>query len=235
MKKYITCTFLNMMISFAVYAQADGYPVFGKIITPYRDFEGSFRGKNLLFENDWVKARLLTAYDSVIKNDSFRFNFDKINRKLIATADYKKVFEIDWREFKAIQFYLGDSSCIFRHIYILSNKDLFQVMISGNAKYSLYKTTHTKWVRGMYGSGLTLLPYDKLIDHYEDATEYCILFPNREYRVIYVLKRSAIERIFKLDPDGEKVNDFFNLNGNKERYSENDLLQLISYLNMKSL
>jgi len=230
MKKYITCTLLSLTMLHLSNAQDSVSIAFDKIIKPYENFEGYFEGQNLLFENNWVKARLLTANNSIISNDSFRFNFNKIDRALITTADYKKVFEIDWREFKAVLFYLKDSAYIFRHIELVNNKDLFQVLVNGNDKYSLYKTIHTKLVKGHYG-GLSPAPYDKFSDHFVNATEYCILFPNREYRIFYVLKRAAIERVFKLNRDSEKVKYFFERTGNRDLYEENDLLELIAYLN----
>ena len=235
LKKYITCTLFGFTILYISHAQESVHPDFDKISTPYVYFEGTYNGKNLLFGNNWVKARLLTANNSIISNDSFLFNFDKIEQRLLFTKDFNKIFEIDWREFKAIQFYIRDSAYIFKHIYTISNKDLFQVLINGSDKYSLYKSVHTKLVKGLYGSGLTLSPYDKAVDHFEDATEYCILFPNKEYRTTYLLKRAAIERIFKLNPDSNKVNDFLNTNDSKEQYGENDLIQLILYLNKSSL
>jgi hypothetical protein len=234
MKKYITCTLLCLIILHPGNAQDSVITSLERIIKPYENFEGFFEGQNLLFENNWVKARVLTANNSIVSNDSFRFNFNKMDRALITTADYKKVFEIDWREFKAVLFYIKDSAYIFRHIEMVNNKDLFQVLVNGNDKYSLFKTTHTKLVKGHYG-GLSPAPYDRFSDHFVNATEYCILFPNREYRIFYVLKRAAIERIFKLNPDGAKVKNFLDMTGNKELYEESDLLQLISYLNNESL
>jgi hypothetical protein len=231
MKKYITCTLLSITISYIINAQDSVHPDFDKISSPYIYLEGTYNGKNLLFGNNWVRARLLTANNSIISNDSFLFNFDKIEQRLLFTSDYNKVYVIDWREFKAIQFYIHDSAYIFKHIYTLSNKDLFQVLINGSDKYSLYKTIHTKIIKGLYGTGLTLMPYDKAIDHFVDATEYYILFPNREYRIIRLLKRVAIERIFKLNPDSDLVNDFLSKTATKELYGENDLIQLILYLN----
>ena len=231
MKKYITCTLLSLAITCILHAQEIVRPEFTKIITPfiYND-NVSFTGQTFLFQKEWVKAKLLTANNEVISNDSFLFNFDKIDKRLLTTADFKKVFEIDWREFKAILFYWNDTAYVFKHIYDISNKDLFQVMINSSSKYSLYKTVHTKIVKGSYGTA----SFGRTSDKFMDIPEYCILFPNREYRKIHMLKRSAIERIFKLDPDSEKVDDFLNLTA-KNEYDEEDLKKLILYLNKERL
>jgi hypothetical protein len=235
MKKYFATTLFAIAISLTLHAQDSVHPDFDKISTPYFYFEGSFNGKNLLFDNNWVKAKLLTANNSILSNDSFLFNFDKIDQRLLMTADFKRVSEIDWREFKAIMFYSRDTAYIFKHIYYISNRDLFQVLINDNSKYSLYKTIHTKLIKGHYGSTTFSTPNAKSSDQYQDVPEYCILFPNREYRIIHLLKRASIERVFKLNPDGDIVDDFLNMDRNKEYYNEDDLVRLINYLNKETL
>jgi hypothetical protein len=149
---------------------------------------------------------------------------------LLITTDFKSISEIDWREFKAVLFYTSDTSFILEHINLISNKDLFQVIIKGDSKYSLYKTVHTKVIKGSYEA----TSYGRSPDRYQDITEYCIFFPNREYRTFYQLKKSAIERVFKLNPDSENVDDYLNSTG-KNTYEEDDLKQLILYLNSRTL
>jgi hypothetical protein len=50
-----------------------------------------------------------------------------------------------------------------------------------------------------------------------------------------MLKRSAIERLFKLNPDSDIVNEFLQMSGNKQLYAEKELKQLILYLNSQEL
>ena len=231
MKKYITCTLLCFLIAGFLHSQDSIQTSFAKILTPYLFLnEVAINAKILLFERQWVKGKLLKADNTVIANDSFLFNFDKMDRRLLVTTDFNRVFEVDWREFKAILFYYHDTGFVFKHIYPLSNKDLFQVLINGSDKYSLYKTIHMKIVKEVNSFGSNGKGPEKLVD----LTEYCILFPNREYRIIHSTKRTAIERIFSLDPDYEKVNDFLNAMG-KPVCDENDLEGLIHYLNKWSL
>src|SRR5664279_1999736 len=134
MKRIITCTLLCITITSFLRAQDSSVRnSFAKILTPYLFLnEVAINAKILLFERQWVRGKLLTANNSVIANDSFLFNFDKIEKRLLVTTDFNKVFEIDWREFKAILFYIRDTGFVFKHIYPLSNKDLFQVLINGN-------------------------------------------------------------------------------------------------------
>jgi hypothetical protein len=232
MKKYIICTLLCFSIAGSLHAQDSLRITFAKMLTPYLFLnEVALNAKILLFERQWVKGKLLTANNTVVTNDSFLFNFDKMDRRLLVTKDFNRVFEIDWREFKAILFYIRDTGLVFKHIYPLSNKDLYQVLINGNDRYSLYKTMHMKIVKetGSSFGSFTRGP-EKLVD----LPEYCIMFPNHDYRIIHSTKRAAIERIFSLDPDYMKVNEFLNASG-KPVFDENDLKNLIYYLNKASL
>jgi hypothetical protein len=108
-------------------------------------------------------------------------------------------------------------------------------MINDDAKYSLYKVTRTKLVKAHYGGSSFSSTNDKSGDMYVNEPEYYIFFPNREYRTIHLLKRSAIERLFKLNPDSDIVNEFLQMSGNKPVYAENELKQLIMYLNRQEL
>ncbi|HEY8733411.1 MAG TPA: hypothetical protein VIL90_02520, partial [Puia sp.] len=143
--------------------------------------------------------------------------------------------EIDRREFKAILFYWHDSAYIFKHINFINDKDLFEVIINDNSKYSLYKVIHTKLIKGHYGGSAFSATNDKSADVFQDDAEYFIFFPNRQYRTIHLLKKAAIQRIFKLNPDSDLVDEYLRNTGNKDQYRENDLKQLILYLNRTNL
>jgi hypothetical protein len=231
MKKYITCTFISLVVFMNSRAQEASVTAdFDRITTPYIYFnDGTYNGQNLLFYNEWVKGKLLTSNNTVIYNESYLFNYDKIEQRLLITTDFRKVYQIDWREFKAVLFYHHDTGYVFKHITLVSNKDLFQVLINVDNKYSLFKTIHTKVVKSSYGAA----SFGRSSDKYLDVPEYCILFPNREYRLIHFLKRPALEKVFELDAGLEKVNDYLNANY-KEVYDEEDLKQLIAYLNKSS-
>ncbi len=135
MKKYITCTLLSITISYIIHAQENVHPDITQISKPFTDFnQGAFRAKNLLFEGNWVKGKLLTSNNSIVSGDNFLFNFDKIERRLLITADYKNMFEIDRREFKAALFYFNDSAYVFKHIYFINDKDLFQILVNDESQ-----------------------------------------------------------------------------------------------------
>jgi hypothetical protein len=236
MKKYITCSLLAFAIPYIIFAQGTVRSEIYQISTPFPYANDiTFNGKNFYFDSSWVKARILSANNTIISSDSFLFNFDKIEHRLLITTDFKRVYEIDRREFKAILFYWHDSAYVFKHINFINDKDLFEVIISDNNKYSLYKVVHTKLIKGHYGGSGFSSTNDKSSDTYQDDKEYYIFFPNREYRIIHLLKKAAIERAFKLNPDSEIVDEFLSMAGHKEYYAENELKQLIAYLNKSTL
>ncbi len=234
MNKYITSTLLCLSISYTVCAQENVYPGLAQLSKPFvSNSLTPFRGKNLYFGGDWVRARILTSNNNILSNDSFLFNYDKIDRKLLITSDFKSIFEIDHREFKAIEFYVNDSAYFFKHIYFINDKDLFQILVRDEGRYSLCKVMRTKIVRGTLGTlgniGLVGAS-SSLMDRYVDLAEYYIFFPNKEYRSFFNIKKPAIKRLFGLNPEGAKVDDFFNSIGNRD-YDENDLIQLVNFLN----
>ncbi len=235
MKKYITCTMLSITISYIIHAQEIVHPDITQISKPFTDLtQASFRGKNLLFEGNWVKGKLLTSNNSIVNGDNFLFNYDKIEHRLLITSDYKNMFEIDRREFKAALFYFNDSSYVFKHIYFINDKDLFEILVNDENRYSLYKVMHTKLIREAFGINTISTGGPVMREKYVDMPEYYIFFPNREYRSIFNLKKGPIERIFELNPDSEKVNEYLKTTNSKV-YDENDLIQLILYLNKGSI
>jgi hypothetical protein len=236
MKRCLTCTLLCISISYFLRAQENFSHDIARISTPFRYFNGvSLNDKNFLFDSSWVKARLLTANNSIISNDSFLFNYDKIDHRLLITTDFKSVYEIDNREFKAILFYWHDSAYIFKHINFINDKDLFEVIINDNNKYSLYKVVRTKLIKGHYGGSGFSATNDRSTDVYKNDIEYYVFFPNREYRIIHLLKKASIERAFNLNPDIELVSEYLSSAGNKELYEEIELKQMILFLNKSTL
>jgi hypothetical protein len=238
MRKYIACTLLCFSVSYIIHAQENVYPDITQISKPFVSFSPSpFNGKNLYFGGNWVKARLLTSNNSILSSDTFFFNFDKVDRKLLITSDFRSIFEIDRREFKAVEFYLNDSAYFFKHIYFVNDKDLFQILVRDEGRYSLYKVSRTKIIRGTIGTiapSTGFPPGTSIMDKYVDFVEYFIFFPNRDYRSFFNIKKAALKRLFGLSPDSIKLDDYFNLIGDRE-YDEKDLIQLVAYLNKGSL
>ncbi len=191
--------------------------------------ENEPQGSRFLFGMNWVKGEILTANNELIKNDSIFLTLDKITQRLFYTKDLENFFSIDNKEFKSVTFYRRDTSFVFEHVPYIDKRNLFQVLVKTNNRYSLYKLIHTKFARTGY---IDPDPDDKEYNYegYTDEPQYFLLFPNKTYRSLYALKRKPIERIFALGPDSEKVAAYFSKHKN-EKNDEQYLRNLVLYLN----
>jgi hypothetical protein len=212
-----------------VNAQMGGFPNYALYSPPIYTSEVPVKGSPLLFEMSWAHAKVVTADNKVIQNDSLFYNYDKLSHKLLITEDYRKIYEVDKREFKSVTFYWHDSVYIFEHVYEINKKDFFQELIRDDNKYSLYKFIRTA-IRPVNWHGNGLASEGRTYDQYTDNPVYYIVFPNREYRVLYVISKNSIERAFILNMDGKKVNEWLSVK-NYKITGEDFLWKLILYLN----
>ena len=230
MIKFIVCSILCMSVLRAGFAQNGMYADYAQYREPI-DYstDVKLKGRRILFDSSWARAKVLSANNTLIQNDSFYFNFDKISQNLYVTKDYKKVYEVDKREYKAVLFYWNDTKYLFKHVYLINKKDFFQEIIQNDDKYSLYKLIHAT-VRVRSNTALPVPDTYRRFELFKDVPEYFILFPNKEYKSLFLIKKSSLDRAFKLSPDNQKVNEF--MQNLKEDIPEEEILRnLITYLN----
>jgi len=184
-------------------------------------------GKNFYFEQNWVKGKLLMADNTVISSDTILYNYEKVNHRLLFTTDLINIFELDSREYKAVLFYFKDTGYVFKHIYNVNEKDLFQVLVNEKNKYSLFKIPCSKLVR-TYVGGESYYPYGGF--KFLEIPAYYLFFPGQDYKTLYALKKQAIEKMFALTPELSRVEEYLN-NAGKKDLDENDLIHLVQYLN----
>jgi hypothetical protein len=185
-------------------------------------------GSPLLFDNSWAHARVELPDNRVIQNDSLFFNFNKMTQSLFITRDFKKMIEVDKREFKSVTFFWRDSVYILEHVNLINKSDFFIELVRDDTKYSLYKFIVTVFKDVSYhSSGLVTEGHDygELTDH----PVYYVVFPNKEYRTLKEIDEKSVRRIFKLNPDSKKVEDW--LSSRHKMSGENDVWDLITYLN----
>jgi hypothetical protein len=221
---YLICTFFTLK-GIAQAGIFPDYPLYNPPVSP-RDVP--IKGSPLLFDSSWAHAKVVAENNEVISNDSLLFNFNKLNQNLLLTKDYRKIYEVDRRDFKSVTFYWRDSVFIFEHVFAINKKDFFQELIRDDKKYSLYKFIHTtikpvSW----HNNGLTT--EDLLYDQYVDDPVYYIIFPDKEYRILNKINRKTIEKAFILKKDSQKVNDW--LKGRTYPTGEDILWKLILSLN----
>ncbi|HTS45478.1 MAG TPA: hypothetical protein VMH01_13855 [Puia sp.] len=191
--------------------------------------DGGAKGTRYLFGNDWVKGIVLLENNDLVSNDSLRFNMDKISQTLFITRDLRTIEEIDKKEFKAVTFYQNDSVYVFEHVNLINDKKLFQLIIKSETHYSLFKLLHTG-LKKVYYTSKDPKEGERNYDEFVDAPEYYIIFPNKEIRSFFNLKKNAVERIFTLHQDVDRVRAYL-ANYSGDKIDESSLKNLILYLN----
>src|SRR4029077_13626729 len=158
---------------------------------PETSLRGFTKGSRYLFDTAWVKGFVLSANNSIIRNDSFLLNLDKMTQSLLVTTDFKTFIEINKKEFKSVTFFVHDSAYVFEHVYLINNNKLYEPIIKTEDQYSLFKLIHTNLKR-IYRSGNSPF-HGSSYDEYVDVPEYYIVFPSKETRNFFNLKKNTIE------------------------------------------
>jgi hypothetical protein len=234
-KNYFT-VFILFMIH-AVYGQKDSlapgpidslnHPVSQKIV-PFNSIPlkinaiaigGSLGGSSRYLFDKWVAGSVVTATNTLIQNDSYFFNYDKISNNLLLTRDSKQVIEIDKREFKSFVLKDGRNEYSFKHVYIIDNSDFFQALVQNN-KYSLYKSIRTRRVRKNNSA-----PGD---GEYVDSYRYFLVFnEGKDYTELGLKKKSILRNCAF---EWEKIDAYFTAH-DTDPVDEELLIDLIGYLN----
>jgi hypothetical protein len=183
---------------------------------PPPDFQGRVEGSPLMFDS-WQKATVISQ-SPLFENDSLLlFNFDLGSQTLLATADQKTQIRINRKEFQSVEFYQNNVSvCMFEHVPVINDKDLFMPLVEDSGRYSLYQLLHVG-----------------IRNHvYVQWSEYYILFPPPDGHVVRlkVLDRRLIARAFNLNPDSKKVQEYLSEDKTTTLISEYDLRRLILLL-----
>lgn len=195
---------------------------------PQYSIKDSTRGSRYLFKG-WVKGAITSANNVIISNDSFWLNFDKITQQLFVSLDKKNVIGVENKEFKALYFRDSSREISLERVPWIDNKKLLIVLVSDKGKYALYKLLNTKLKRADHVDD-GVQERGNNYDEFVDAPIYYVLFPNHEYRNLYVLKSKAIEKLFSLGPEAQPVKTYLNAHVNAPE-NESLITNLILFLN----
>ncbi len=186
------------------------------------------RGSRYMFA-DWVKGKAYTQSGDAVNNNDLVFNYDKVGRKLLVTADRKILVEVDKSNLQSFSLTNSDGEEYHFERVDHLNPDLFyQTLVKNISKYSLYKLLSTNFVKSDYHSdGLVEsgTPYDEYVDTYE----YYIVMPDgKSYQKLTDLKAKSIKTA--LSNESVKVDAYFS-DHKHEDVNEYFLSGLIDYLN----
>ncbi len=116
---------LNRFFAFSVFfifysvrgnSQYIAFPNYSLYNPPKNPENVAVKGSTLLFDSAWAHAKVVSENNGIIQNDSIFFNFNKLSQNRPLTRDYKKICEVDKREYKSVTFYWHDSDYIFERI-----------------------------------------------------------------------------------------------------------------------
>jgi len=168
----------------------------------------NIHGSRFLF-NGWVHGYIRTAKDSIKQNDAYLFNYDKMDGNLIfATGgtDMHLGVKSQTREF--ILFDGSGKSYVFEDEPEIDSKHYVQVIASG-AKYKIYKTISTKFIRADYvNNGVT--QHGNNFDEFSDESDYYLVKQPGGQPQKFSLRKTGIKAAF--GADGEKAGKFMSDN-----------------------
>jgi hypothetical protein len=170
----------------------------------------------LLFSH-WVKAKVISRNPFFEDDSTYLFNFNCNTQQLLASADNKKEYKVNSKEFESVTFfYKTDLPLTIEHVPAINDKGLFFEIIKTKDKYSLYYQLRSQIKGGTFVS----------------FWEYYIVFPIPDSHVsrLRVLNKTLIKKAFRLSPDEQKVDTWFARNTESEG-SVYSLKELIGYLN----
>jgi len=203
----------------------------GSYLTVFKSSEGTV-GSRLLF-GSWVNGKLIDKNDQEINTKGYVFNYDKIERKLLATLDKKTLIEV---EDSAIKSYSlsnpSDGETLFKKVTgVDKNKFLIVLVDAQDKKYSLFKSLKTEFVKANFTSN-GLIQSGNKYDEYVDKSEYYLSNSSSKNLIKVELKEKQIKKAIPDDQD--KVNAFFASQQDTNKIDELLLIKLISYINLNS-
>ena len=183
-------------------------------------------GSRYLFSR-WVKGKVINMDNELISDDSYVFNYDKINKKLLATQDNKTVVEVNDEEVQSFTLTYDDMMVIFQRMPLINDKDFFVPLVENENKYSLYKMIKTRFQKANYTTN-GIFQSGKNYDEFIDEPEYYLVYPeNKEVKKLELTRKSVRET---LKPEITKIRSYFS-DHSGEAFDETYLTGLVNFLN----
>ena len=201
-----------------------------------RNYSGSFLpvfnnkentvGSRYLFGR-WVHGKVINTSNEQINDDTYVFNYDKINRKLLATQDNKTVLEINDEDLQSFTLVYDEITVVFERVPLINKTDFFVPLVESEKGYSLYKKLQTRFQKANFTTN-GLIQSGKNYDEYVDESEYYIVLPgNHEVRKVG-LTRKSLKEIFKQDMT--RLRRYYTEHSG-EAFDENYVAGLVNFLN----
>ena len=185
------------------------------------------KGSRYLFA-DWVSGRLVTTGGEIINHSELLYNYDKISKALLVTADKKIVIEVNKENIQSFTLISDSAEQRFERVNLVNLQTFVQVIVKDTARYSLYKETKTVFLRANYNTD-GIFEYGRKYDEYTDNCTYYIIKNNsKDFILLADLKPKLIKDA--LLAETIKVNNYFMLHKH-ETINEIFLADLLHWLN----
>ena len=197
----------------------------GSALTVFHQKEET-QGSRYLF-NWWVNGTMLDTNLVVINTADFGFNYDKIEKKLLATRDKNTIIEINDAAINSFILKTDTSITKFEKIPGIGKKEFLIEVVKNEVKYSLYKSMKTTFQKADYTNN-GVIASGKKYDEFVDEFEYYVIFPGgNQFKKVELKKKSIREA---LSNEEVKVKQYFS-KSESGVINESFLKELILFLN----
>jgi hypothetical protein len=183
------------------------------------------KGSRYLLGN-WSPGLVVNQFDTIIKNDSYSYNFDKITGDLLMTQDMKSQIEIDRSQVKSFALKSSEIGYVFVHAPLIDNGDRYFQLLGQGVKYAAYKSIKTKLVKANgVSTGLTSVGND--YDEYVDEIIYYFVDLKNKTVKQFELKKKSIKDVA---PEKDKTEKYF-ADHKKDDINDRFVAGFVYYLN----
>ena len=183
------------------------------------------KGNRYLYES-WVDGSVTGVNGVVYNSQKYRYNYDKINKKLFMLLDTTTIVELSSEDIAGFNLKTDGQVLVFERLKNSTDLNFYQAVYKKDNGYCLYKLLTTKFKKADYQTNGIIESGNKY-DEYIDEQMYFILSPKQELIKIS-FKKKNIEKV--LESESSKVNAFFSQHKN-EPVDENLVKELLRYLN----
>ncbi|MFL5742537.1 MAG: hypothetical protein ACJ75B_20100 [Flavisolibacter sp.] len=183
---------------------------------------------NRYFSETWLEGSVTGVNGVVYNSPKFKYNYDKISRKLFMLLDSSTVVELSSGDIAGFELKTDGGILVFERLKNSTDLNFYQPVYKDEKGYSLYKLLTTKFNRADYQSNGIIESGNKY-DEYVDTKEYFILSSKGELTKI-IFKKKAIEKA--LENESSKVEAFFSSH-KSDAIDESFVKNLLESLNPK--
>lgn len=214
--------------SFQNYIRSSSGSINSGSILPSFLIKQDTKGNRYLYER-WVEGSVLGTDGNTYEAPKFRYNYDKVSKKLFMLLDSTTVIELSSADIAGFHLKGDEGELQFERLKNSTDLNFYQPVYKDEKGYSLYKLLDTKFKKADYQTNGIIESGNKY-DEYVDQVEYFILSAKQELIKID-LKKKSIEKA--LESQSARVDAFFTEH-KKEKIDADFVKALLQSINAKS-